>query len=267
MRGGVAIRDGPARGAPADEPGGHDPSRCGGARARRDARQPADRGRTGLGRAARHGLQRLGRLQVARGARLGARARAVGRARAPRARDDASSSPPRRSRTATSTAGARSSTPRGAGPTWSMGHELYCAGHLFQAGGRAGTSDRRHHLLTVACRFADLIDEMFGAGHATRRRTAIPRSRSRSSSCTAARASAATWSWPTRSSRGAATGSSAERPLRPRLLPGRRAGSRRTLDRRARRARAVSRRRRHRHLRRDRRRGAARRRCSASGTT
>jgi hypothetical protein len=30
-------------------------------------------GGTGLGRAARHGLQRLGRLQVARGARVGAR--------------------------------------------------------------------------------------------------------------------------------------------------------------------------------------------------
>jgi DUF1680 family protein len=44
------------------------------------------------------------------------------------------------------------------------GHELYCAGHLFQAAVAyyRGTGDDR--LLRVACRFADYIDSVFGPG-------------------------------------------------------------------------------------------------------
>ncbi len=44
------------------------------------------------------------------------------------------------------------------------GHELYCAGHLFQAGAAffRATGDRR--LLDVSCRFADLICSVFGPG-------------------------------------------------------------------------------------------------------
>jgi DUF1680 family protein len=43
------------------------------------------------------------------------------------------------------------------------GHELYCAGHLFQAAVayHRATGDRR--LLDVSCRFADYIDSVFGA--------------------------------------------------------------------------------------------------------
>jgi len=50
------------------------------------------------------------------------------------------------------------------------GHELYCAGHLFQAAvaHRRATGDDR--LLAVARRFADAIDRMFGPG----RRAATP---------------------------------------------------------------------------------------------
>ncbi|MBX2999613.1 MAG: glycoside hydrolase family 127 protein [Caldilineaceae bacterium] len=44
------------------------------------------------------------------------------------------------------------------------GHELYCAGHLFQAAVAyyRATGDRR--LLDVSCRFADYIDSVFGPG-------------------------------------------------------------------------------------------------------
>lgn len=44
------------------------------------------------------------------------------------------------------------------------GHELYCAGHLFQAAVayHRATGDRR--LLEVSCRFADYIDSVFGPG-------------------------------------------------------------------------------------------------------
>jgi DUF1680 family protein len=44
------------------------------------------------------------------------------------------------------------------------GHELYCAGHLFQAAVayHRATGDRR--LLDVSCRFADYIDSVFGPG-------------------------------------------------------------------------------------------------------
>src|SRR5215831_6396170 len=52
-------------------------------------------------------------------------------------------------------------------PAWrwtdlEMGHELYCAGHLFQAGVASARATGDTALLTVACRFADLIDEVFG---------------------------------------------------------------------------------------------------------
>ena len=52
-----------------------------------------------------------------------------------------------------------------------MGHELYCAGHLIQAGVAFARATGDVTLLTVARRFADLIDEVFGSGdrHANRR--------------------------------------------------------------------------------------------------
>jgi len=54
-------------------------------------------------------------------------------------------------------------------PAWrwtdlEMGHELYCAGHLFQAGVAAARATGDATLLTVSCRFADLIDEVFRQG-------------------------------------------------------------------------------------------------------
>jgi DUF1680 family protein len=45
-----------------------------------------------------------------------------------------------------------------------MGHELYCAGHLLQAGVASARTTGDTTLLTVACRFADLIDEVFMKG-------------------------------------------------------------------------------------------------------
>jgi hypothetical protein len=58
-------------------------------------------------------------------------------------------------------------------PAWrwtdlEMGHELYCAGHLFQAGVASARATGDTALLTVACRFADLIDEVFGKDGDTR---------------------------------------------------------------------------------------------------
>ncbi|WP_285114118.1 beta-L-arabinofuranosidase domain-containing protein [Leifsonia sp. fls2-241-R2A-40a] len=58
---------------------------------------------------------------------------------------------------------------RGQGARWSdleWGHELYCAGHLFQAAvARARTHpDAGDGLLAVATRFADLICDVFGPG-------------------------------------------------------------------------------------------------------
>jgi DUF1680 family protein len=52
-------------------------------------------------------------------------------------------------------------------PAWrwtdlEMGHELYCAGHLFQAAVATARATGDESLLTVACRFADLIDDVFG---------------------------------------------------------------------------------------------------------
>jgi DUF1680 family protein len=54
-------------------------------------------------------------------------------------------------------------------PSWrftdlEMGHELYCAGHLMQAGVAFVRATGDVSLLTVARRFADLIDEVFGDG-------------------------------------------------------------------------------------------------------
>ena len=48
------------------------------------------------------------------------------------------------------------------------GHELYCAGHLFQAGVASARATGDTTLLTVARRFADLIDEVFGKDTDTR---------------------------------------------------------------------------------------------------
>ena len=45
-----------------------------------------------------------------------------------------------------------------------MGHELYCAGHLIQAGIAFARATGDVTLLTIARRFADLIDEVFTGG-------------------------------------------------------------------------------------------------------
>lgn len=45
-----------------------------------------------------------------------------------------------------------------------MMHELYCAGHLFEAGAAHYQATGKEKLLDVACRFADLIDNTFGPG-------------------------------------------------------------------------------------------------------
>ena len=52
-------------------------------------------------------------------------------------------------------------------PSWrwtdlEMGHELYCAGHLIQAGIATARATGDCSLLAVALRFADLIDDVFG---------------------------------------------------------------------------------------------------------
>jgi DUF1680 family protein len=54
-------------------------------------------------------------------------------------------------------------------PAWrwtdmKMGHELYCAGHLIQAGVAFARATGDTSLLAVGCRFADLIDASFGSG-------------------------------------------------------------------------------------------------------
>ena len=43
-------------------------------------------------------------------------------------------------------------------------HELYCAGHLFEAAVAHYQATGKRNLLDVACRFADLIDSIFGPG-------------------------------------------------------------------------------------------------------
>ena len=45
-----------------------------------------------------------------------------------------------------------------------MMHELYCAGHLIEAGVAHYQATGKENLLDVACRFADLIDNTFGPG-------------------------------------------------------------------------------------------------------
>ncbi len=45
-----------------------------------------------------------------------------------------------------------------------MMHELYCAGHLFEAGVAHYQATGKEKLLDVACKFADLIDNTFGHG-------------------------------------------------------------------------------------------------------
>lgn len=45
-----------------------------------------------------------------------------------------------------------------------MMHELYCAGHLFEAGVAHYQATGKQKLLDVACKFADLIDNTFGEG-------------------------------------------------------------------------------------------------------
>jgi hypothetical protein len=55
-------------------------------------------------------------------------------------------------------------------PAWrwtdlEMGHELYCAGHLIQAAVAFDRATGDSSLLAVACRFADLIDEVFRQGN------------------------------------------------------------------------------------------------------
>jgi len=54
-------------------------------------------------------------------------------------------------------------------PAWrwtdlEMGHELYCGGHLMQAGVASARATGDGMLLGVACRFADLVDEVFRKG-------------------------------------------------------------------------------------------------------
>jgi DUF1680 family protein len=44
------------------------------------------------------------------------------------------------------------------------GHELYCAGHLIQAAVAHHRATGQTSLLTIACRFADHLDSVFGAG-------------------------------------------------------------------------------------------------------
>ena len=139
-----------------------------------------------------------------------------------------------------------------------MGHELYCLGHLIQAAIAFARTTGDERLLTVARRFADLVDEEFRGGPQTGtdghpevevalvelyRQTGESRYLELADTLTEpARAR------PVR--RG---------PLRLELLPGRRARPRLAHHRGPRGARPVPRRRRDRSLRRDRRRAAARR--------
>jgi DUF1680 family protein len=57
-------------------------------------------------------------------------------------------------------------------PAWrwtdlAMGHELYCAGHLFQAAVAYARATADTRLLTVACNFADLVEQLFDDGPQT----------------------------------------------------------------------------------------------------
>jgi DUF1680 family protein len=73
-------------------------------------------------------------------------------------------------------------------------HELYCAGHLIEAAVAHYHATGSERLLTVARRFADHIDSVFGdaPGKAARATAGIPKSNSRCFGCTARRANRAT---------------------------------------------------------------------------
>ena len=95
-------------------------------------------------------------------------------------------------------------------PAWrwtdlEMGHELYCAGHLLQAGVAFARTTGDTTLLSVARRFADLIDQVFSPGTETAyRRASRGRARARRA-VPADRRARATCGWRTRSSRAAGT--------------------------------------------------------------
>ena len=147
-------------------------------------------------------------------------------------------------------------------PAWrwtdlEMGHELYCAGHLIQAGIAFARATGDTTLLAVARRFADLIDEVFASGPPDRDRRP-PRDRDGTRRALPSHRRAAL----PRPRRGARRPPRLRpvrgRAIRPRLLPGRPARARVPRDRRPRGAGALPRRRRDRPLHRDRRRDAAR---------
>ncbi|WP_433706917.1 glycoside hydrolase family 127 protein [Paenibacillus illinoisensis] len=48
-------------------------------------------------------------------------------------------------------------------------HELYCAGHLIEAAVAYADATGKRKLLDIACRFADLIDKLFGTGENQKR--------------------------------------------------------------------------------------------------
>lgn len=53
--------------------------------------------------------------------------------------------------------------PMGRWSNLQQGHELYCAGHLFEAAAAYYQATGKHSILDVCCRFADYIDQVFGA--------------------------------------------------------------------------------------------------------
>ena len=88
------------------------------------------------------------------------------------------------------------------------GHELYCIGHLVQAGIAMSRATGDDTLLHIAERAVGCANAVFGAGAASMC-PAIPRSRARSSSCTATPGMSPTSSSRASSSTTAVTGSSA----------------------------------------------------------
>ena len=133
----------------------------------------------------------------------------------------AARSPGRRSRTGTSTPSSAAAPSRPGTPTWTSGHELYCVGHLIQAGvgraahrprpaaGRGGDPGGRPHLRGVrAGREAGRLRPPRGRDGAGR---AVPGDR----------ASGATSSRPRAFVERRGHGTLPEHRVRPRLLPGR----------------------------------------------
>jgi hypothetical protein len=101
-------------------------------------------------------------------------------------------------------------------PSWrwtdlAMGHELYCAGHLFQAGVAFARATGDTRLLTVSCNFADLIEQLFDEGPQTGT-DGHPEVSSHWSSCFAKRVEVAICAWPIRWCRAAGMGSSRTEP-------------------------------------------------------